>query len=159
MNEFKIIQNTANSALAYYYFTNGYFEGTKKKDGCILPLFMPVLPIIYHEKTRHALAAVQKKTKAGFTNLLKNERYIPVRLQYKMEVMADQSIAALNVALSSQLLTYNADKKIFLPYPAVNIVPSSLEKNKEIYQAATVLGYYFSVNSVEHICTSLNISF
>lgn len=159
MNEFKIIQNTADSALSFFYFADGYFQGTKKKDGCILPLFMPVLPLIYHEKTRQVLSKVNKRTKTGFVNILKHERFIPVRLQHKMEAMADQSISALNVSLSAGLITYNKEKKIFLPYPAVNITPSRIEKNKEIYQAASILGYFFSVNPIEHICLSLNISF
>jgi hypothetical protein len=159
MNEFLIIQNNALGSLALHAFCKTYYNAKDKTEGPSLSLLMPVLPLVFNKRSCDALSAIKKVTRQRFFSILSEHREIPVGLQHRMELMADQTFEALNVAFKKKLLHFNPENSQIVPASRVTTPAFTYHDNQNILIAARVLGNWFSIYPVEQLCISLNIHF
>lgn len=159
MNEYQVIQNTALSSLALHAFCKTYYNAKDKTAGPELSLVMPVLPLVFNKKSADSLAEIKKITRQKFFGILSDHRDIPVGLQNRMELMADQTFEALNVAFKKKLLLYNSENTQIIPGAKVKTPSLVYKENQNIMIASRVLGNWFAYYPIEQLCISLNIHF
>ncbi|HOY20477.1 MAG TPA: DUF6521 family protein [Haliscomenobacter sp.] len=155
--EHDIIQNIGIGALALHEFTNRYFKEEKSLKGPSLALAMPVLPLLFHEKTLEQI--LKRNYKGGFFKLTTEYRGLPAGLQKRMESMAEQTFKSLNLAYQSKILTYNKELNEILP---IDFKVEKQQYNQEIQsiiRGADRLGFWFATLPFEQICINLKIKF
>ena len=155
--EHDIIQNIGIGALALHQFTVKYFEEKKNLQGPSLPLVMPILPIIFHEKSLEEVA--RRNYKGGFFKLTTEYRELPAGLQKRMESMSEQTFKSLNLAFQSKILTYNKELNEILPIGSKIENQQYSEEIQKILHGADRLGYWFATLPFEQVCLNLKIKF
>ncbi|WAC12413.1 three component ABC system middle component [Dyadobacter pollutisoli] len=155
--EHDIIQNVGLSALVLHKFVKTYSATTDARSGPDLAIVMPVLPLLYHQKTLDSIH--RKRFEGGFFNAIGDYREIPAGLQQRMEDMAHQTFMALNLACQSDIIVYDRVSNELLPS---NIPVTSSRYNNEIkgiLSGADRLGYWFSTLPFEQVCIMLKLTF
>ncbi|HEY5592773.1 MAG TPA: three component ABC system middle component [Paludibacter sp.] len=155
--EHDIIQNIGIGALALHKFTNTYFIEKKNLKGPDLALLMPVLPLLFHEKSLDNI--FKKRFEGGFFSAINAYREIPAGLQQRMEDMSEQTFKSLNLAYQSKLLTYNKELNEILPIEIKVKTEHYNSEIKKIISGADRLGYWFASLPFEQICIMLKIKF
>lgn len=160
MDEFSIIQNNVIGALAIHSFVKEYYKQKEELAGVLLPFVMPVLPLVFNNRSCKNLVEVKRITQSRFLTTLSDYRDIPAGLQQRMEDMFDQTMQSINLALSLNLISLNTETGEFFPVKYLRNMPQlSYGHNQDILYAAKVLGAWFAGFTVEEICISLNITF
>lgn len=160
MHEFKIVQNTALGAMAIQAFAREYARQSSGGTGPILPLFMPVLPIVFNERACLVLWEVKRITNTRFLNTLSDYRDLPAGLQSRMVDMSDQTFKSLNFAFAMNLIAYDQESNRVTAVKYLKKLPKLYySDNQMIIHGAKVLGSWFAYYSIEEICVSLNIYF
>jgi len=155
--EHDIIQNIGIGALALHKFTNAYFIEKKNLKGPSLAIVMPVLPLLFHEKSLDNIYS--KRFEGGFFNAINGYREIPAGLQQRMEDMSEQTFKSLNLAYQSKLLTYNKELNEILPIETKVKTDHYNAEIKKIISGADRLGFWFGALPFEQICIMLKIKF
>ncbi|MGN6264487.1 MAG: three component ABC system middle component [Ginsengibacter sp.] len=160
MHEFLIVQNHALGALAIQSFTKEFYKHTGNRHGPTLPLIMPLLPIVFNEKSSKCFAKIKRITQERFLNTLSDHRDLSVGLQSRMVNMSEQTFKSLNLAFSLNLVAYQPLSGEIIPVKYLKKQPKLIYgDNQEIIQAARVVGNWFASYTIEQICISLNIVF
>jgi hypothetical protein len=155
--EHDIIQNIGIGALALHQFTIKYFEEKENLQGPSLALAMPILPILFHEKSLDEVA--KRNYKGGFFKLTTEYRELPAGLQKRMESMSEQTFKSLNLAYQSKILTYNKVLNEILPTERKVQKQHYGEEIQTIFRGADRLGFWFATLPFEQICINLKIKF
>jgi hypothetical protein len=157
--EYEVVQNPSLGAMAHWQFVKAW--GDTADEHPILPWILLVLPLVYHARSSDAFAGTNQAS--GISMALQKEPEIPVGLQERVEGMADISLAALQLAVSTRLLERIPGN----PWPSFVAVEKSLpterqpqdKGNRVPLRAAKRLGAWFSQMTLAHACTLLNVSF
>lgn len=155
--EHDIIQNIGIGALALHKFTSNYFIEKNNLKGPSLALVMPVLPLLFHEKSLDNI--FKKRFEGGFFSAINGYREMPAGLQQRMEDMSEQTFKSLNLAYQSKLLTYNKELNEILPIDTKVKTEQYNREIRKIISGADRLGYWFAALPFEQICIMLKIKF
>jgi hypothetical protein len=155
--EYEIIQNSALGALAIWEFAKEYYDNENKTKGPEIFLSLLILPIVFNKQAVAQLCNRQKS--GGLLRALSEDATIFVGLQERMEQMCEQTFEALNIAFSSDLLTFNQETSELLPMRTTSSKKYSNEQVKGILTTSKKLGYWLSELSIMQICKLLNVRF
>ena len=154
ISEYDIIQNSALGALSLGVFCKAFFDEQNKEHGPMLPLTMPVLPIVFNEKS---VALIRRRNiSGGLFATLADDKSIFVGLQQRMEAMYEQTMSAAGLAFASGLIGYDAETTELIP---VKVTPQVYNEYSPILATSKRLGIWFAALGFEQICTLLNIRF
>ncbi len=160
MNEFHSVQNHALGAFALYRFCDAYYVAKERVEGPILPYIMPLLPLVFNEDCTNEISQISRVTRSRFLTILSDNREIPVGLQERMISMSSQTLKSLNVAFSTNLLTYIPDTGQLIPCAKKSKLPEFyFVDNQKILKSSKTLGTWFATYPIEELCIALNIVF
>ncbi|HRI47711.1 MAG TPA: DUF6521 family protein [Ignavibacteriaceae bacterium] len=152
-----IIQNIGIGALALHKYVQSYYSAKQKLRGTNLNIVMPVLPIVFHQKTLDSI--YKRGFDGGMYNALSQFRDLPAGLQERMQNMSKQTFESLNLGFASRLITYDKCLNEILPLVDKVKIEHYNSDIKNIIKAADRLGYWFASMSFEQICIMLKINF
>jgi hypothetical protein len=150
----EIVQNDALAALILWAFTNEFC--VKQPAGVGLFWLLPVLPLVFHEETVKSVS--NRHFDGGIYLALTEDRTLVSGLQDRMEAMAWQTFAALNVALATRLMQLDDQKQRVTSLrrnPPVEYGPMV----KPLISTAERFGYWFVRSSPEELIGLLRIRF
>lgn len=160
MYEFQIIQNYALGGLAIQSFAKGYGRNSENNLGPTIPFVMPILPMIFNEKTSQTLSLIKRNTNSRFLSTVADHRDLFVGLQKRMVDMSDQTLKTLNFAFALNLIRYDQDSSRITASKYLKKTPKiQYRDNQMIIYSARILGSWFAQYSIEEICIALNIYF
>lgn len=152
-----IIQNIGIGALALHKYICSYHIAKQKLNGTNLTIVMPILPILFHQKSLESI--YRRGFEGGIYNALSQYRDFPAGLQERMQNMTNQTFESLNLGFASRLFTYDKYLNEILPLENKVKVEHYNTDIKDMIRAADRLGYWFASMSFEQICIMLKINF
>lgn len=145
----EIIQNDGMAAVVLWAFVNEYC--IYKPEGASILWLMPLLPMVFHKDSVDSICA--RHFDGGILLALTQDRTLTLGLQERMEAMATQTLAALNVALASNLVAL--DKSRHNVISLRRTPPFTCGPNiKPLIATAERLGYWVG-NATEAMVMSL----
>ncbi len=118
---------------------------------------MCVLPTVFHKESVDLLC--NRHFDGGLLNATAEDRTFGVGLQERMEDMTDITFAALDVAVSTRILTISEqDLSVIIGPVSAKSFRGNGDSGK-IIQTARRLGYWFATRSLVETCSLLRISF
>jgi hypothetical protein len=150
----EIVQNDALGALILWAFTNQYCA--KQPAGVELLWLLPVLPLAFHQDTTEAIS--HRHFDGGIYLALTEDRTLVSGLQERIETMAPQTFAGLNVAIATGLLRLDGSKHRVISLRRTDPIHYG-PKVKPLVATAERLGYWFGSSSPEEVVSLLRIRF
>lgn len=145
----EIIQNDGIAAVVLWAFVNEYC--VYKPEGTNILWLMPLLPLAFHKDTVDSIC--NRHFDGGILLSLTQDRTLTLGLQERMEAMATQTLAALNVALASRLVALDKSRRNVISLRRTP--PFACGPNiKPLIATAERLGYWLG-NSPEDMVVSL----
>lgn len=155
--EYEIVQNDALAALILWQFVASFYEERHGQSGPTLPLLMPVLALIFNKETAESL--YKRKIEGGLYRAIAEDRTIPVGLQYRMEVMSNQTFQGLNIAFASGLLNYLKEKCELIPVRTTPPFKIADRDTRIMLGSAKRLGIWFASLEIDQLCVLLKVRF
>lgn len=156
LSEHDVVQNIGLGALILQTFVSVYSKDGNNQ-GVFLPILMPVLPIVFHRKFLDSIQNKQSKL-GSFYKALSSDRDLIVGLQERMSDMSRQTFRSLNLAFSSEILTFQPSTNTVIEgtkKPPVNLFSSP--ELLPLQKGASRLGGWFKCLNLDQICIALNI--
>jgi hypothetical protein len=155
--EASLVQNPALGATMLWSFVNRFFDQTREKQGPLVFLAFPILPMVFHEETVQALS--KRRFAGGFHLGLTENRTLTVELQERMESFSRQTLESLNIAFASALITF--DKRTGELHPIRRTHPFEIRAKElgDMDRLARRLGFWFATTPLDQLCTLLRIRF
>ncbi len=157
--EQSLLQNEAFSATILIAAVKSYYDQTDQKHGMPFLLSLLVLPLAYHRETAQTLAA--KKRPSILPKALAENRNLPLGVQERMQKMLHMSMAALRLAIASQVLSIDDDGKALeiVPARALPVPEFSSTDAKLMNRAARAIGSSFAEMTLAQLGEFLLVRF
>ena len=156
--EFVAIQNDGLAAILLCDFCEAFYDKkAAPKRGPELPVVMPILPLLFNGHVTSQLC--KRNFSGGLFRALSDDRSLILGLQKRMVNMANQTMAALDLAFAADLLTYDAASTCILP--TAKKVPKEFDcaDTKAMRAASRRLGIWFAEIPVEQLAYLLGLRF
>ncbi len=156
-SEVELVQNAGLGALALWAFCNEYQQSQDEVAGPELQLSMFVLPMVFHEETLEAIR--NRRYDGGLFLALAQHRDIGIELQERTEAMLPLTMAALNFAFASKLLTFRRQSGRLESMRKTEPYTLGAEPSRQMVSASKRLGFWFATINTPQICSLLNLQF
>jgi hypothetical protein len=158
--EYEVVQNTALAALAIHAATLQHHLAAAIPNGVPIPELMLVLPIALHQPSRVTVAG--KVFEGSFYKAISENRTLVAGLQSRMQAMARQSFAAINLATAAGLVEVVRTERArpgMVPTRKTDPFKFSDDEIKSVIAAAKRVGHWLAAVRTETLCSVLNVRF
>jgi hypothetical protein len=153
-----INHNAALGAVMLWSFAKAYFEQRSRTAGPQLHELMLALPIAFHPAS---VAAIHARNRDGaLPKALAESRVISAGLQERVRGFSGRTLRALNLALASDLLSFDrSGGSRFPPSRLTRPFVYSSEELNQMAAAADRLGHWTALSGFQTACTLLGVRY